>query len=1826
MKESGRPGALLFALASLVGPERASRRVRRFVAAASTVLVGVALAAVVVGGGARPASAGVPAGGMTAAQVSAMFGAYGDAGGHWTGGDGTVSVLLPDGRVAWLFSDTFLGAVNADGTRPASAPMVSNTLVVQDGTQLTTTLHGGPAQLPEPLVKPASGTELAWVGDAVVESGALKVLYNRFRRYGQGSLDVELTGTSLATFALPGLTLSGVVDLPLGRSVQWGSALLVDGSYTYVYGTSSGLGGAKFGHVARVAAGGLGGAWQFWTGSGWSGTEADAARVISGVGNSFALQKVGSQYVLVTQEANAVFDPQFVAYTATSPTGPFSGPTQLLTAPEQQAGTQKIVYTARLHPDLARSGKLLMSYDVNSLDNADNLADARLYRPRFVELDWPRPQPDPSTVPAAPGGLTATPDAAGAVRLQWTAVGGATGYHVHRRDLTNGQTHFNRQRQRLTTATANVTGLITGHRYEFKVTAANGVGEGPFSATVTATARVQQDASVIVDAGAPDAITGSYIVRFKDSPALRGRGVEAFARELLGQAGGTLGRLFASSIQGFSVTLTEAEAITLAGHPDVFAVEQDQRVTLDAEQRDPPSWGLDRIDQQHWLLDQLYRYPNDAHDVNAYVIDTGILETHDDFAGRAAQVVNTTGTPESGDCNGHGTHVAGTVAGTQHGVAKRVRLFGVKVLDCQGGGTKTSVVDGVEWVIKNARKPAVINMSLSSLKVGNTETALDKAVKKAIGEGIVVVAAAGNQGTDACARRPAYIPEVITVANVQKDGKRRSSSNFGSCVDIFAPGTDIVSTRWPGNANTGPDTGTSMAAPHVAGVAAMILQAHPDYTPADVAQAIASSATPGQVQDLSGSPDRLLFVEQPPTHAPTNLTATPAPDGAIELEWSAVPEARVHYVVSQKDVTAGETDFTRWKQRQDAPNAVAYDLEEGHTYEFRVAAANSMGTGPESNVATATSHMQPPNPPTDLTATANNDGTVTLKWQPPALDVWYEVYQRDVTPGAEEQEFTKLPYPIIECCTMTAGYLLHDHQYEFKVTASNKGGEGQPSEPARATSRHPVPAPPTGLTVTAGDGEVELKWTASPTPGVWYWVYQRNIGDAETEAIRLPLPLTTCCTMKPGYLANGTEYEFTVSAVGPGGESAKSNAVRATPQKALPGKVTGLTATANTDGSVTLKWSEPANGPHYYEVYQRDLTANETTPTKLPLPAECCTVTVGLLAHNHRYEFKVGATNGRAGPLSDPAQAVAKYSPPPAPRNLTGRAAGDGTVDLDWQAPSAGNFYYWAYYRDVTAGQAGFTKASLPTERTGVSIGPLVHGHVYEFKVAAESPSGEGPASATIRVTSIGGLPKPPSGLSAQPGDGTVTLRWTASQSPNVWYLIEYRANGGAWQQNEVPLTSCCTFTVSLLTNGTTYEFRLRATNASGNSPASNVVSARPMPPAPRPPTGLTAQAGNGAVTLRWAASPTPNVWYWLEYQANGGAWKRNNVPITTCCTFTVSLLLNGTTYGFRLRATNLSGDSAPSNVATARPMPPIPAPPTGLTAAPGDGAVTLRWSGSPTPSVWYWLEYRANGGAWKRNSLPITTCCTFTVSMLVNGTYYDFRLRATNLAGDSAPSNVASARPLPGTPAPPSRLHARGLYQAAELTWAPSPSPNVMYYVYYRDVTRNRPWIKNGPWPSNVAHLRPLVAQTLYEFRVTAANAFFESGPSNTVRASTFVGGCTANALTAMIHETGQYREVWATNNTRCDGPVFDVVVTTYLQVKDRDTSPWSRWESLTGRWGTVQTHRAGDVVLQFRHIMGGNDFCAGFLTEAETYWTYGDGSRVSSRTFAPKVLVACI
>ncbi|WP_422754230.1 DUF5005 domain-containing protein [Micromonospora sp. WMMD708] len=430
-----------------------------------------------------------PDGGTAAARLTAAFDDYGDASGRWNGADRTASVRLPDGRLLWLFSDTFLGPVHPGGSRPRTAPFVHNSAVVQEGDRLTATLHGGTADDPRDLIPATTPGEFSWIGDATVSGDTLQVLVHRYRRTGASPLDHALLGTALATFALPALTPTGVRPLPLAPRVSWGSELLRDGDHTYVYGTEA-AGEAKFAHLARVAGDDLTGRWEFWTGDGWSPDDRASARLLSGVGTAYGVQRVDGRYVLVTQENNLVFSGDLVAYSADAPTGPFTGPDYLHRAPETAAG--HLVYDVDLHPELARPGRLLFSYNVNDVDDAVTYADAGLYRPRFVEVPWPRRRPDPAELPPPPAAVTARAGGAGTAELDWPPVRAddELRYQVHRRDVTAGQTHFVRIGEPVDEPRSRADFLVNGHDYEFRVSAVGRRGEGPPSPPGRVTATV----------------------------------------------------------------------------------------------------------------------------------------------------------------------------------------------------------------------------------------------------------------------------------------------------------------------------------------------------------------------------------------------------------------------------------------------------------------------------------------------------------------------------------------------------------------------------------------------------------------------------------------------------------------------------------------------------------------------------------------------------------------------------------------------------------------------------------------------------------------------------------------------------------------------------------------------------------------------------------------------------------------------------------------------------------------------------------------------------------------------------------------------------------------------------------------------------------------------------------------------------------------------------------------------------------------------------------------------------------------------------------------
>ncbi len=362
----------------------------------------------------------------------------------------------------------------------------------------------------------------------------------------------------------------------------------------------------------------------------------------------------------------------------------------------------------------------------------------------------------------------------------------------------------------------------------------------------------EPDLSVLA---AGQAIPNKYIVVLKTGQ-VSSAAVES--QRLTRRHGGRIERTYEHALKGFSVELSPRQLAALRSDPAVDYIEQDAVVRIVGTQSPTPSWGLDRIDQRNLPLNNSYTFANSGADVHFYGLDSGIRKTHSEFSGRVGNGFTSINDGRgTSDCNGHGTHTASTAAGAIYGVAKAVTVHPVRVLDCSGSGSFAGVIQGIDWVTANRIRPAVANMSLG----GNFHAATNQAVTNSIAAGVVYAISSGNSNANACNFSPASTPNALTVNASTINDARASFSNFGSCTDIFAPGVNIKAGWNTSNTATNTISGTSMAAPHVAGAAALYLAANPGATPAQVGNALISNATLNKITSPgSGSPNRLLFV------------------------------------------------------------------------------------------------------------------------------------------------------------------------------------------------------------------------------------------------------------------------------------------------------------------------------------------------------------------------------------------------------------------------------------------------------------------------------------------------------------------------------------------------------------------------------------------------------------------------------------------------------------------------------------------------------------------------------------------------------------------------------------------------------------------------------------------------------------------------------------------------------------------------------------------------------------------------------------------------------
>lgn len=664
---------------------------------------------------------------------------------------------------------------------------------------------------------------------------------------------------------------------------------------------------------------------------------------------------------------------------------------------------------------------------------------------------------------------------------------------------------------------------------------------------------------------AGEKIPGRYIVRLRDDVS----DIVPTAIAIASAHGGTVRRIYTHAIKGFSAQIPDAAAAALARHPQVRYVEQDQRVRAITEQADA-TWGIDRIDQVDLPLSTTYVYNATGDGVDAYIIDTGVRLTHSEFGGRAVSGVDQVDFDNhADDCHGHGTHVAGTVGGTTYGVAKDVRLIAVRVLDCDGWGTWEGVIAGIDWVTADhqAGQPAVANMSLG----GGYNQAANDAVTSSVADGIVYAVAAGNGYGDACWNSPASTPAALTVGATDISDTEAEFSDRGSCVDIWAPGVDVTSA-WNFDDNaTATISGTSMAAPHVAGASALYLQTNQTATAADVDDELSANATIGKItwNDPWGSKpapppagqDYLLYTGfinagplPPPPVAPSGLTANAASYSEVDLAWNDNSDNESSFKIERcKDEGGGApcTDFAQVAQA--GRNSTSYrdvGLTGNSTYRYRVRASNAGRRSDYSNVADATTPPPPPPPaaPSGLQATAVSTSRIDLTWNDNSSDEHYFEIERCQDVGGPCTDFSFIAWTYADETSYQDWGVSSSTTYRYRVRAAGIGGYSDYSNVTDATTPAPPPPPtaPSDLVAAAAStSQINLAWADNSGDEDGFRI-ERCVGAGCTSFGQIAQVGAGVTSFNNTGLSSSTTYRYRVRAFSVNGNSGYSNDAAAT--------------------------------------------------------------------------------------------------------------------------------------------------------------------------------------------------------------------------------------------------------------------------------------------------------------------------------------------------------------------------------------------------------------------------------------------------------------------------------------------------------------------------------------------------------------------------------------------------------------------------------------------------------------------------------------------------------
>jgi len=1079
-------------------------------------------------------------------NLNKMWNTYGNRGGHWTGGDATISTPLPDGRDAWLFSDTFLGTVNDDGSRPSDTPLaVHNSMVVQNGAPggaVLATLTGGTASNPASLVGAGAQTGGIYGYQANSEFVVGNTLYAFYMAYSTGT-NVPLTNVPkyvvLGQFSLPDLTLQSATQLPLDATKLWGMAVVQSGGYVYIYGNGNhGL------YVARAPASSPAAGWQFWTGSAWSANESMAVSILTGVGG-LSIAQVNGQYVLVTFDQEVAFDNHIVTYTATAPTGPFGNKQQLYTVPPQPNCMACFAYYPQLHQEFAPNGHLTISYNINSLDPQDVYADVMNYRPVFMDAVWPRPQPSANDLPMAPSNLTAASTGSG-IQLSWTASPTAdVSYHVWSEDLSKNERFYSQIGDAPNTS-YTVTNLTPRDNYQFVVTAYNANGDSPPSNSVTATFNLSPPSTAPANLTATAQPDGSVDLSWDPVAGaqwytLLKENVTAGETAFTPVGAGVTGTFYTA--QGLDVGSTyefevEANNVGGAGPPSapatatVFVPPPSAPTGLTATANDDGtisvSWSAPSSGCPCWYM--VYYQDATKGDAYTHYLDTTTTATLTYLNIRDTYNIKVTATNRGGE---------GPAAGPVSAVAYMpppgapTNLSATANSDGTIGLSWSPPTDCPScWYMVHYRDANQHQSFTSYLATGTTAKLTYLNIRDSY-EIYLTATNAGGEGPPT-----PTIQVTATMALPDTPQNLQATANPDGTISLSWDPPDNCPDCWYmvhyRDANQHQsftsylDTSTSAQLTY--------LNIGDNY---DIYLTATNAGGEGPA-----TPTVTIEAYQPPPSAPQNLRATPG-NGQIGLSWT-VPSSGCPcwYMVYYRDATQNQS-FTSFLDTGTTAN-LTY-LTNGDSYEIYITATNAGSEGPPSNTVRATPKMPPPSAPTGVTATANNNGTIRLSWTAPGsgCPCYYLVYYRDATKNDGYTHY------LDTATSATLTYLNIGDTYQAYVVATNAGGNGPASSTVSAKAYLQPPGAPTGLSVSSRtDGmTVDMSWNA-PGSGCpcWYFVhYQDATAHGSWQSY---LDKTT--SAKLTFLTTGHTYKVYVTATNAGGEGPGTPVATVVPQIPAP--------------------------------------------------------------------------------------------------------------------------------------------------------------------------------------------------------------------------------------------------------------------------------------------------------------------------------------------------------------------------------------------------------------------------------------------------------------------------------------------------------------------------------------------------------------------------------------------------------------------------------------------------------------------------------------------------